>query len=122
MSEPDDARPRWQEVQVIVCAAVVGWALAYTLCDWGGWPRLTYDQYVGDWWLADGPTQRVPINYMGMLLWGLGGGATGALLALVGLRAWRRPLPSSVLALAGAWAITGVVLAGGYFTWMLWPF
>ncbi len=115
-------RPRWQTVQVVGCAAVIGWTLAYVLCDWSGWPRLTFDQYTAAWSWTSGPTPRVPINYMGIILWGMGGGAVAALLALVGLRLWRRPLPPVVLGLASAWALTGVLLAGTYYTWNLWPF
>lgn len=115
-------RPRWQVVQLVACAAVIGWTIAYALCDWAGWPRYTLDQYRGAWSWESGPTQRVPINYMGMLLWGGGGAVVAGALALIGLRLWPRPVPRAALALAGAWALTGVALAGLYFTWMLWPF
>ncbi|HVV83457.1 MAG TPA: hypothetical protein VHE35_10315 [Kofleriaceae bacterium] len=116
------ARPRWQSVQAIACAAVVGWTLAYALCDWGGWHRLTYDPYLARWTWTSGPTPRVPINYLGGLLWGLGGAVVGASVAALGLRLWRRPLPPTVLGLAAAWALTGVALAGTYYMWTIWPF
>ena len=123
MSAPPTAdRPRWQTVQALGCAAVIGWTIAYVLCDWGGWHRLTYDQYRGAWSWNTGPTPRIPINYMGIILWGIGGAAVAVVLTLVGLRLWRRPLPSSVLDLGTAWAFTGVGLAGTYYTWSLWPF
>ncbi len=115
-------RPRWQDVQVIGCAMVIGWALAYALCDWSGWPRLTYDPYVGRWYWAAGPTQSVPINYQGNLLWGVGGGVVAGLAAAAGLAMWRRPLPPALLDLSSVWAVTAVGLAGTYYTWNLWPF
>lgn len=116
------SHPRAQAVQVVACAAVIGFALAYGLCDWSGWPRLNLDPYLGTWRWERGPTQRVPINYLGNLVWGVGGAAVGAGLAAGALRLWRRSLPSLVLDLAGAWALTAVALAGAYFTWTLWPF
>ena len=121
-SAPAAARPRWQTVQAIACAAVIGWTLAYALCDWSGWPRLTFDEYRSEWLWTSGPTPRLPINYMGGLLWGLGGAALGALTATLALALWRRSLPPAALGLATAWALTGVALAGTYYTWTLWPF
>ena len=115
-------RPRWQTVQVIACAAVIGWTMAYVLCDWSGWPRYTFDPYDGAWLWTRGPTPRVPINYMGGLLWGAGGAAVAMLIAVVGLRLWRRPLPAAALGLAAAWALTGAALAGSYYSWTIWPF
>ncbi len=116
------ARPRWHTVQAIACAAVIGWTLAYALCDWSGWPRLTFDEYRAEWLWTRGPTPRVPINYLGGLLWGAGGALLGVVAAALGLALWRRPLPAAVLGLAAAWAITGVALAGTYYTWTIWPF
>ena len=98
-------RPRWQTVQVIACAAVIGWTMAYVLCDWSGWPRYTFDPYDGAWLWTRGPTPRVPINYMGGLLWGAGGAAVAMLIAVGGCgcgadrcprrrSAWPRPGPS----------------------------
>ena len=116
------ARPRWQTVQLVACAAVIGWTLAYALCDWSGWHRLTYDPYLARWSWTTGPTPRVPINYMGGLLWGVGGGAVGAALAAGALWSWRRAVPPALLWLAGAWALTGALLTGTYYTWTIWPF
>lgn len=117
-----DVMPRWQRVQAIALAAVIGGALAYALCDWSQWPRLHHDPYDGSWWWRDGPTASIPINYHGTILWGLGGAAVGALGALAATAWWRRPLPRAVERLGAAWALTAVAFAGAYYLWHLWPF
>ena len=48
---------------------------------------------------------------------GISGALAGALLSKI----FPRPWSDLVLRLFGAWAITAVLLAGGYFTWSLWP-
>ncbi len=122
MAADREGLPRWQRVYAFATAAVIGGALAYALCDWSGWPRLTLDPYRGGWSWPDGPTRTVPINYYGTLLWGAGGAAVGA--GLAALATWRRgrPLPATILVLLAAWALTAFVLAGGFYTWSLWPF
>jgi len=122
MASDPRAAPRWQRVFAIATAAVIGWSLAYALADWGGWHRLTYDSHHGSWSWPTGPTPRVPINYYGGLLWGAGGAVVGGAIAALAARAWGRPLPAPVIALLGAWALTGIALTGAYYTWMLWPF
>ncbi len=115
-------RPGWQRVHAIATAAVIGGTLAYALCDWAGWTRLQHDPYDGAWWWQDGPTQRVPINYYGALLWAAGGAVAGGGVAMIGTALYRRPLPAALVAVLAAWALTGVALAGLYYTWNLWPF
>ena len=95
--EPAAQAPPWQRVYVIAALAIIGGTIAYGMCDWGGWTRLQHDPYTGAWWWADGPTQKVAINYYGMLLWALGGAAVGGALAAVALRVVRRPLRRRVL-------------------------
>ena len=111
--------PRWQRAYVIAACALIGGALAYALCSWSSWPRLSYLPLEGRWTLH--PGNALAINYPGMLAWGLGGAASGALVGAAACAIWRRPLPARALQLAGAWAITAILLAGLYFTWTLWP-
>ena len=120
--EPEAHAPPWQRVFVIAALAIIGGTIAYGLCDWGGWTRLQHDPYTGAWWWDDGPTHRVAINYYGTILWGLGGAAVGAALGAVATHVYRRALPSSVITILGAWALTGTALGGLYYVWTLWPF
>jgi hypothetical protein len=111
--------PTWQRVYISACAAVIGYALGYSLCVYGAWPKLTYFPYHHRWELLDNPPNPVPMNYLGLVTWG---GASAALVAaLVWFAAhWvRRPIPTTILRLAGAWALTAFALAGLFFTWNL---
>ena len=111
--------PRWQRAFVIAACALIGGALAYALCDWARWPKLAYLPLRGHFTLHAG--DAIAITYPGMLAWGAGGAACGALLGAAACAIVRRPLPDRVLRLLGAWAITAILLAGLYFTWTLWP-
>ena len=44
--------PRWQRVYLCATCAVIVFALAYTLCDWGQWTRLWYLPYENEWTVA----------------------------------------------------------------------
>ena len=112
--------PRWQRAYVIAMCAVIGGAFAYAACDWGQWPRLTYQPLTGDVMMR-APTTLVTINYLGTVALGLGGAAVGALVGAVLCAVWKRPWADRALQLFGAWAITGILLAGSYYTWNLWP-
>ena len=113
--------PRWQRVYAIATCAVIGAALAYGLCDWSGWPRLTLEPYQGTWSWPDGPTRPVPINYYGTLLWGAGGALAGGLVGALALRLRPRPLADRLVVLLAAWALTAIVIAAGFYAWNLWP-
>src|SRR5688500_18178129 len=106
-----DARPAWQRVYVIATLAVIGGTLAYALCTWGGWTRLQLDPYSGEWWWQAGPTQSIPINYYGDLLWGAGGALAGGAAGALGTALHRRPLSQTTQQLLAAWAITGFLFA-----------
>ncbi|MSP58963.1 MAG: hypothetical protein EXR72_01250 [Myxococcales bacterium] len=99
------------------CAAAVGFALGYALPVYAHLQNLYYDPIarqllVGAW---PGP---VPMGYLGQILYGLG----AALIAVGIIRVVVRRAPSAtVIALAGAWALTAIVLVGAYFTWNNWP-
>ena len=114
--------PPWQRTYLAVCGGVIGFALAYVLCDYAAWPRLTYFPLERTWQLVTPSTDPVPMGYVGMILWGVGGAVCAGLggFALLGLT--RRPWPDRWLRLAGAWAVTAFAYAGLYYTWNLWPF
>lgn len=114
--------PGWQRIYITVCSAVTGFALAYVLCDYSGWPRLTYFPYQRDWRLVAGPPGAAPMGYVGTILWGLGGALCGGAVAYAACRLVRRSIPDRWLRLAGAWTLTAFVYAGLYYTWNLWPF
>lgn len=112
--------PRWQRVFVLAACTVIGGAFAYAACDWGQWPRLAYLPLVGR--LTMRPAAgAIAITYPGVVAWGLGGAACGAIVGAALCAAVRRPWSDRALQLFGAWAITAILLAGSYYTWNLWP-
>lgn len=114
--------PRWQRVYLCATCAVIGFALAYTLCDFGQWPRLHYLPYERRWVIAPLVVDRLAMNYLGTFLWGVGGAIVGAGIGAGAALAWKRPLPRVAIGLLSAWSLTAFVLAGWYFTWNVWPF
>jgi len=114
--------PSWQRTYLVVCSGVIGFCLAYVLCDFSGWPRLTYFPYEREWRFVAGPAGDVPMSYIGIILWGAGGAIVGAVLAYVASRLARRPMSDRWLTLWGGWAVAAFVYAGLYYTWNLWPF
>ena len=114
--------PNFQRVFLLACAGVIGYALAYVLCDFAAWPRLTYFPDEGGWRFTTRLPGGVPMNYVGTVLWGVGGGAVAVAAAAVATRVFDRPAPAVLLRLAGAWAVTAAGFAGAYFLWNLWPF
>lgn len=112
--------PRAQRAYVIAACAIIGGAFAYAAAEWGQWPRLRYLPLTGDWgWSSS--SASLAVVYPGLVLWGLGGAACGALVGAVAVRMVPRAWADRTLHLFGAWAITAILLAGGYFTWSLWP-
>lgn len=114
--------PRWQRAYLAVCVAVTGFAVAYTLCDWSAWPRLTYFPYERVWAFTEGPPGPVPSNYIGTLLWGFGGAAVGGAGTWLVTSQVRREVSERWLHLSGGWALTAFAYSGLYYTWNLWPF
>ena len=112
--------PRWQRGFVIATCALIGAGFAYAACDWGHWPKLTYLPISGVLTLHP-PAGALAMVYLGIVAWGLGGAAVGAVVGVALCSIWRRPWPDRALQLFGAWAITAIVLAGCYYTWNLWP-
>lgn len=113
--------PRWQRVYLAACAFVIGYALAYALAQWSRWPRLTYFPLERGWALSSGPASPLPMGYVGLVLWGLGGGVVLAAVAwIAGARLPR--LGDRALRLIAAWTLSAFLVAGAFFTWNLWPF
>ena len=112
--------PRWQRAYVIATCALIGAAFAYAACDWGRWPRLSYLPLQGTWTLAP-PPGAVATTYLGVVAWGAGGLAAGAVVGAGLCRIARRGLSDRALVLLGAWALTALALAGAYETWSAWP-
>ena len=110
---------RWQRAYLIATCAIIGAAFAYAACDWGHWPKLQYFPLQERASFAPGP--GIAMAYPGIVLWGLGGGVTGALVGVVLGRLVPRAWSPRTLHLFGAWSITAIVLAGMYYTWNTWP-
>jgi hypothetical protein len=111
--------PRDQRAYVIAMCAIIGGAFAYAACEWGSWPKLTYLPLQGEVTLA--PAPAITVIYLGIVAWGLGGLVCGALIGALLCRLVPRPWPDRALHLFGAWALVALLLAGGYFTWGMWP-
>jgi hypothetical protein len=114
------AMPRDQRAYVIAMCAIIGAAFAYAACEWGNWPRLTYLPLRGELTLGGGGG-AIAIVYLGIVAWGASGLVCGALVGAILCRLAPRPWAERALHLFGAWAIAALLLAGGYFTWSLWP-
>jgi hypothetical protein len=112
--------PRWQRAYAIATCSLIGAALAYALCDWSQWPRLTYLPLTETWTMRP-PGNAIAITYPGNIAWGLGGAACGALIGSAVVAVFHKSLPERALQLLGAWSITAILLAGTYFTWTVWP-
>lgn len=112
--------PRPQRAYVIAMSAIIGAMFAYAACEWGGWTRLLYVPLREEFTFTK--PNAIAMIYLGLVLWGVGGLVTGALAGVVLTKIFPRPWPEMTLRLFGAWAITALLLAGGFFTWSLWPF
>jgi hypothetical protein len=112
--------PRWQRAYIIATCAIIGFAFAYAACDWGQWPKLVYLPVPAAFTFAP-PSQAITISYWGILAWGAGGAASGAITGVILVRIASRPWPDRVLRLFGAWAITAILVTGFYYTWNAWP-
>ncbi|MEZ4358733.1 MAG: hypothetical protein R3B48_01020 [Kofleriaceae bacterium] len=113
--------PRWQRAYLVACCALIGAAIAYWLAHWAQLPILCYAPLERRWTFSP-PSDGPVITYLGIVLWGASGFAVGAALGALAAAVWRQRLGASALRLLGAWALTGFVLCGWYYTWNLWPF
>jgi hypothetical protein len=122
MTDEERATPRWQIVYAAATCGVIGYCLAYLLCDAFKWPRLAYEPYRGEVVVVGRPMSPSTMTYVGTVLWGVVGGALGAAVGATIARARRRVMSARTVSLLGAWAITAFALAGVYYLWNLWPF
>ena len=114
--------PGWQRAYLAACCGIIGFASAYALCEYAGWPRLAYDPVSRELYLGTPPLGLLPLGYWGLIAWGVGGALVGAAGALVAAAALRRPLGDRLLRLFGGWALTSAAMVGLFETWNLWPF
>ena len=114
--------PTWQRLYLAACSAVIGFAGAYAMAEYAGWPRLAYDPVARAFDVARPPLGKLPIGFWGLVAWAVGGALVGAGFALVAAARVRRPLSDRWLRLVGGWALTAAALTGLFETWNLWPF
>ena len=102
------------------CAAIVGFALAYTLPIYARLPRTFYDPVARRWqWASNlGP---IPMGYVGQILWGVGGAIVCALVAIAITARMSKEPSERAFGLWTAWALTALGIVLAYFTWNNWP-
>lgn len=118
------AQPRAQagraRIFYATCAALVGFALTYTLPVYARLPRTFYDPVARRWFFAASSTP-IPMGYIGQILWGMAGAiVAGAIASLATARAKSAP-SERAFALGSAWTLTAIVVVIAYFTWNNWP-
>jgi hypothetical protein len=113
--------PAWQRRYLVASAAIIGYCVAYVVCDFGGFRKLTYEPLERSWHFTNQPTP-LSMGYLGIVLWGAGGALVCGALAYGATRRFDRELPKRVYTFMGAWALTAFGYAGLYYTWGLGPF
>jgi len=102
-----------------ICGAMIGWALGYAIPGFAQVRSLYYDPLARRFLVGMRPG-LLPMGYYGQILWGAAGAIAGLAIALA-IGARRRAPDDSTIGLAGAWALTALLLVGAYFTWNNWP-
>ena len=104
----------------IACAALVGFALSYTLPIYAQLPHHFYDPVNRRWRLAVrlGP---IPMGYVGQIVWGVAGALIAGGIASIIVARLRQEPSERAYGLWAAWALSALVLVGAYFTWNNWP-
>ena len=101
------------------CAALIGFAIFYTLPIYARLPKSYYDPVNRRWFFAANATP-IPMGYIGQIIWGVAGALVAAGVAMALVR--KKDSPSDrAFALGTAWALTAIVIILGYFTWNNWP-
>ncbi len=102
------------------CAALIGFALFYTLPIYARLPRTFYDPVARRWFFAANATP-IPMGYIGQIVWGVAGALVAAGVTMA-IAARKSDAPSDrAFALGTAWTLTAIVIILGYFTWNNWP-
>jgi hypothetical protein len=104
-------------VFLAACAAVIGYALGYTMPAYARLSRAFYDPITRHWFWGRAATP-VPMGYVGQLLWAAGCALVAAVAALL---LARKPPSPRAYALGTAWTLTALAIVAAYFTWNNWP-
>lgn len=107
-------------IHFAACAAVIGFAIFYTLPIYARLPRSYYDPVNHRWFFAANSTP-IPMGYVGQIVWGIAGALVAAGATLVVTARLKKEPSERAFVLATAWALTAVVIVIGYFTWNNWP-
>ena len=110
---------RAERVYFVVCAALIGFALAYALPSYAHFRNYFYDPIAHRWLWTNTPGP-VPMGYYGLQVWGLSGALFSAGIASLATR-FMRPASERGHILWGAWALTALLIVLAYFTWNNWP-
>jgi hypothetical protein len=110
---------RGERVYFVVCAAAIGFALAYALPIYAHLRHHYYDA-IHHTWLWTNNAGPIPMGYYGQQLWALSGALLAAGIASVITRFCKSASERAYL-LWGAWALTTTAIVLGYFTWNNWP-
>ncbi|MDB4967735.1 MAG: hypothetical protein JWN44_3424 [Myxococcales bacterium] len=104
------------------CAALIGFAITYTLPIYAHLPRTFYDPVARRWFFAANSTP-IPMGYVGQIVWGIAGAliAAGATMMIVSRRSSTEGPSERGAALGAAWTLTAIAIVIGYFTWNNWP-
>jgi hypothetical protein len=102
------------------CAGAIGFVLFYTLPIYARLPRTFYDPVAHRWQWSRG-LGPIPMGYVGQILWGIGGAAVCALIAMLVVSRLRRAPSDRAYGLWAAWALTAMGIVLAYFTWNNWP-
>jgi len=102
------------------CAALIGFALFYTLPIYARLPRTFYDPVTRHWFFAANSTP-IPMGYVGQIVWGIAGALIGAGAAMALTSRRTAPPSDRAFVLGAAWALTAIAIVIGYFTWNNWP-
>src|SRR3954453_8818610 len=98
---------RASQLYFAACAGLIAFALFYTLPIYARLPRTFYDPVARRWQWARG-LGPIPMGYVGQILWGVGGGVLGALVAVLITSPLKREPSERAYGLWAAWSLTAV--------------
>jgi uncharacterized membrane protein YeaQ/YmgE (transglycosylase-associated protein family) len=102
------------------CAALIGFALFYTVPIYARLPRNFYDPVNHRWFFAANSTP-IPMGFIGQIVWGIAGALVVAGIAMAIASRGKSDPSDRAFALGTAWTLTAIVIILGYFTWNNWP-